>query len=166
MTEVDLDTPRGSIGTIYIPSDITKGGGTLLITFVTDLPETNDPRSHDLGSTLVDLTLLDENGRSVHNLPDTVKICLKEEKSFKKDSACLSFYDEKREDWHCQDDCLESSSSGYCGTTDHFTSFALLLNGIGRGGGPRGFNDPCHTSDRKAVFSWITLAFVDRKSVV
>jgi len=37
--------------------------------------------------------------------------------------------------WVCQDPCLSENDDGLlCGKTDHFTNFALLLQGNGRGG--------------------------------
>jgi hypothetical protein len=45
---------------------------------------------------------------------------------------CLSYIDTsvKPPVWKCQDDCLtQVSPSFWCGETDHFTNFAVLLSG-------------------------------------
>jgi uncharacterized membrane protein YbjE (DUF340 family) len=36
---------------------------------------------------------------------------------------------EDTNEWECEDECLESQGDLLCGTTSHFTSFALLLAG-------------------------------------
>lgn len=41
------------------------------------------------------------------------------------DPLCLSYYDESSLKWVCQDECLEESDQTLCGTTDHFSTFAL-----------------------------------------
>jgi len=62
------------------------------------------------------------------------------------DDLCLGFFDEIRKKWVCEDECLEeeeeeeeeeekgrregkSGSRLLCGTSDHFTSFAILFLG-------------------------------------
>lgn len=46
------------------------------------------------------------------------------------ESVCLGYYDEDNRSWKCQDECLEQvSPSFWCGKTDHFTNFAILLRG-------------------------------------
>ena len=70
-----------------------------------------------------------------------------------KSDLCLGFFDEQKDQWVCQDSCLKknSSSSGketLCGTTDHFTSFAILLVG----GSVKG--DKCNEGLRYVTGSW------------
>lgn len=44
--------------------------------------------------------------------------------------SCLGWYDGASKEWKCEDECLEQvSPSFWCGTTDHFTNFAVLLTG-------------------------------------
>ena len=44
--------------------------------------------------------------------------------------TCLSYFDESTQEWKCEDSCLEKNDQGqYCGSTAHFTSFAILLQG-------------------------------------
>jgi hypothetical protein len=60
-------------------------------------------------------------------------------------------------EWECEDECLTSKGELFCGNTDHFTSFAVLLDGGGSGGGS---NDPCASSSRDLLISWLSLAAV------
>jgi hypothetical protein len=41
----------------------------------------------------------------------------------------LAFLNEETNKWECEDPCLESKGDLLCGSTSHFTSFALLLAG-------------------------------------
>jgi hypothetical protein len=48
------------------------------------------------------------------------------------DGACLGFIDESVSPpaWRCEDPCLSKDNRGqWCGTTSHFTNFAILLSG-------------------------------------
>jgi hypothetical protein len=46
-------------------------------------------------------------------------------------SGCLGYIDESVDPpkWVCEDPCVKHNGNTLCGTTDHFTSFAILLNG-------------------------------------
>jgi hypothetical protein len=46
-------------------------------------------------------------------------------------SGCLGYIDERVDPpkWVCEDPCVKHNGNTLCGTTDHFTSFAILLNG-------------------------------------
>ncbi len=47
-------------------------------------------------------------------------------------AACLGYFDESTKSWKCEDECLESKGGGVvCGTTNHFTNFAILLSSGG-----------------------------------
>lgn len=64
------------------------------------------------------------------------------------EGACLGYLDETTDppEWKCEDPCVEKTGGGtICGTTDHFTNFAVLLGG---GGG-----EAC---DDDEPTSWIT----------
>lgn len=74
-----------------------------------------------------------------------VEICFSNsgviEKAVKSNDACLGFFDERDKQWVCEDRCLETNDDGQvCGSTGHFTNFAILLSGgsgkeqCGRGG--------------------------------
>ena len=44
--------------------------------------------------------------------------------------ACLGFVNEETNEWEYADECVEENDEGqFCGETDHFTSFAILLVG-------------------------------------
>ena len=55
-----------------------------------------------------------------------------------RDNRCLAFLDEATSTWRCEDQCLEEEDGLLCGTTDHFTNFAILV-----GGGKGSSEDPC-----------------------
>ena len=47
-----------------------------------------------------------------------------------KKRSCLSFFKETQE-WECEDKCLERNDENqFCGSTSHFTAFAVLFYGI------------------------------------
>lgn len=87
-----------------------------------------------VGSSVIDLTL-----RNDEPLGRNVKICLKPTVPFSKDDACLGFINDAGR-WECEDPCLKSTEAEgglLCGTTRHFTSFAVLFGGVGGSGGTR-----------------------------
>ena len=62
---------------------------------------------------------------------------------------CLGFINEDNE-WECVDECIELNEDGqYCGETDHFTSFAMLLNTSNDGN-----SNGCESSNNG--ITWIT----------
>jgi len=62
---------------------------------------------------------------------------------------CLGFINENNE-WECVDECIELNEDGqYCGETDHFTSFAMLLNTSNDGN-----SNECGSSNNGVT--WIT----------
>ena len=66
----------------------------------------------------------------------------------------MGYLDENNE-WVCEDECISSDNNGkYCGTTDHFTSFAILLDG-GSGTGGCGSDDGINE-----IISYLSLAFI------
>eukprot|EP00012_Vannella_robusta_P010712 CAMPEP_0206203140 /NCGR_PEP_ID=MMETSP0166-20121206/12633_1 /ASSEMBLY_ACC=CAM_ASM_000260 /TAXON_ID=95228 /ORGANISM="Vannella robusta, Strain DIVA3 518/3/11/1/6" /LENGTH=185 /DNA_ID=CAMNT_0053622283 /DNA_START=41 /DNA_END=598 /DNA_ORIENTATION=- len=126
--------------------------GTLDVSFLENLSGNN---GDVLRSSIIDIRLFDEFGNSITSLEEPLRICL-EENGSQKDTGdlCLGFFDVEKNEWICEDECLEQEGSFYCGDTDHLTSFALLLDG-GSGGG-----DPCSSSDEDYVLAWISLALV------
>ena len=57
--------------------------------------------------------------------------------------TCLGFVNDEGE-WECGDNCLKQNSRGQlCGTTDHFTNFAILLSSNTKGG-----NGSCESSEK------------------
>ena len=83
---------------------------------------------------MVDVSLVD----SAAELGGSVEICLRSnQRNLRAEELCLAFIDESLSppEWVCEDETLsEASPLVFCGTTDHFTNFALLL----AGGGARG----------------------------
>jgi hypothetical protein len=72
---------------------------------------------------------------------------------------CLSYLDEKEDPpkWKCVDECLEKKGGMLCGSTDHFTSFAVLLGGIGGGGGGGG----CGSSNKESsIYVYLSAAAI------
>lgn len=61
---------------------------------------------------------------------ETARVCLDATTPDTK-AGCLGFIDETVDPpkWVCQDPCLKRVDNTICGETDHFTSFAILLNG-------------------------------------
>ena len=58
-----------------------------------------------------------------------VEICLSLGGKADPGDLCLGYFDDKSGGWKCEDVCLEKSGDQLCGSTDHFTNFALLLSG-------------------------------------
>jgi len=63
-----------------------------------------------------------------------VQICFANSSAIKaaveNNDACLGFFDEHDKQWRCEDTCVEVNDKGQvCGSTDHFTNFAVLLSG-------------------------------------
>ena len=140
---VSLITDSGTtVGNIFFSSDFE---GFFEISFVTNID------SMTIGRTIIDITIFDSNGNSISDLPDSLDICIAQEKT--NDELCLSFFNTKNEEWECQDKCLSRNNGQYCGTTDHLTSFALLLQGGGNSGGV------CNSSD-DYVIAWISMALL------
>merc|ERR1712130_391836 len=105
------------------------------------------------------------SGEPIEKFNSQVKICLAVEPDIKEDDACLGFVNEAGE-WECQDRCLDAekdtSSDGkvLCGSTVHFTNFAILL-GAGLGG------DGCDAGDGwNRTLTWLSVAFLAAAGVV
>lgn len=67
----------------------------------------------------------------------------------------MGYLDENNE-WVCEDECISSDNTGkYCGTTDHFTSFAILLDG------GNGTDDACGDGDGlDKTITYLSIAFI------
>jgi len=104
-------------------------------------------------STIVSLTLTLQ-GQEIP-LQGEVEICLKGENidEDKIGDYCLGFVDGSNK-WECEDRCLDEKQGGeYCGKTDHFTNFAILLD---TGGG----GDPCNSDAFDSIFVIISVVSV------
>lgn len=56
-------------------------------------------------------------------------ICIRPNAGAELKGACLGYFDEVSSSWKCEDPCLVKSDKLLCGSTSHFTSFAILLSG-------------------------------------
>ena len=126
------------------------------------------------------VSLVDLN--EIHEFDHPVEICFsiapKNRKKWK-DEGCLSYENEEGE-WICQDKCLNESSDGSLwflffifffvfylnfflmvyflfyfssGNTDHFSNFAILLDGYSGGG-------DCEDNYSQATIGWLSMAFI------
>jgi len=83
-----------------------------------------------LGSLAIDVTLT--NG--VSQLASPAQVCFSIQPGTNYRSACLGYIDSSGR-WQCEDKYLTmSNSTQICGSTSHFTNFAVLLSGGGGGG--------------------------------
>lgn len=98
------------------------------------------PRFSVVSESVLDVTLTDSSGREVELVGDA-ELCFSVDADVDTEDLCLGFIDEEGR-WKCEDSCLQEDNDFLCGTTDHFTSFALLLAGGENGGG-----DGCGSSD-------------------
>ena len=76
-----------------------------------------------VSSIVVNINLIDGS----NNLGGSVEICFKSNSN--SDQVCLGYLDESKNEWVCEDECPDEKNGFYCGKTDHFTNFALLLDG-------------------------------------
>jgi len=118
-------------------------------------------------SVVFNITLTDTLGGDVQ--PESARICL-ETSGGNVDDQCLGFLDESDPEnprWKCQDECLSERDDGtVCGTSSHFTSFAILLSGSvgadGCGNNSSNFFTGAYWSDSivLAVFSISLVSFL------
>ena len=78
-----------------------------------------------VSNTGIDISMLDGA------FPDSVEMCFPLSKDTEKDEACLGYWDDSKSpaEWVCEDVCLKNKKNRFCGSTDHFTNFAILLYG-------------------------------------
>jgi len=79
-------------------------------------------------SQIVEISLVSENGESL-NFDGNAKLCFQVNET--DSDSCLGYLDESISPpkWKCEDECLDSHQGQLCGSTSHFTSFAILLSG-------------------------------------
>jgi hypothetical protein len=119
-----------------------------------------------LASPTLNITLSDGQGNSITQLDSPLTICLVMPNTTKKaERVCLSFFDEIKKKWRCEDECLTNIATKgandkggtevenlLCGQTGHLTNFALLL--VGSDG-----QDPCQSS-KDNTLAWVSLGLV------
>lgn len=80
----------------------------------------------------------------------TAEICLTITRDLQKKDLCLGYFDVEKRKWVCEDPCLDRKSTRgrdqFCGTTDHFTNFAILLMGSNGVDG-----DPCGSAGNNYI---------------
>lgn len=125
------DNNGNPAGTVLVPANAIQPGEVLLVGPASEEAEIA-AEDLDVASEIVQVTLTDIFGDTAQP-GDEIEICLEVSDADRaKDDGCLSFFDEDRGVWVCEDPCLELDGSLACGTTDHFTNFAVLF---GEGGG-------------------------------
>jgi hypothetical protein len=143
---------------------LSNYGNTTLTTVYAGSTIGNPFNGQVLSSAVLNITLSDGQGRSITELDLPLTVCLALSNNTKKDErVCLSYYDEKKGKWRCEDECLTNINNRkngtgnlLCGETGHLTNFALLLSGQ-RGGQEE---DPCQSISRDLTLSWVSLGFV------
>lgn len=117
-----LESSDGAFA-LTVPVDVIKKDGT-----VKAKPGAADGAT-PLASSVIDVTLIDENGNTVSQLDNDVEICLRPTPGADTSTSCLGYLNDKNT-WVCEDECLSGNDKGQlCGSTNHFTNFALLLTG-------------------------------------
>lgn len=127
-----------------VVTDVVSPSGSVIIIENPDLNIIGQSDTSNVFSFVVNVRLEDENA----DLGGDVEICIESTAEANED-LCLGFLDESSNPpkWKCEDPCLQKNSDGLlCGNTDHFTNFALLLNG------GSGKNKGCGSDSDK----WIT----------
>ena len=82
----------------------------------------------------VNITAFSENGSPITKFDEPVEVCLNVPSNTDSKDACLSFLNDNNE-WECEDKCLSTDKSStnnesiFCGETNHFTTFSILLTG-------------------------------------
>ena len=85
------------------------------------------------------------------DFPVSVEFCLPVGREVKVEDACLAFWDDLKSppEWRCEDrDLKKQKDRTLCGSTAHFTNFAILLAGTDASG------------PDSAVIAWLSLAFI------
>ena len=109
-------------GSVTLPASSVEAGETLLVG-----PASPDATAAaadlDVASDIVNVEIENLLGVSVQPNGD-IEVCLTvSDVDEAKESGCLSFYDEDRDRWVCEDPCLEFDGDTACGTTDHLTKY-------------------------------------------
>lgn len=105
-------------------------------------------------SPVLDIRVFDENGgEKTQFTGDEVEICFARN-GIDPDEVCLGFFN-KNSEWECEDYCLDATSAGICGKSDHLTNFALLLDS------DAGSDSKCgSTEGSQMVYVYLSIALV------
>jgi len=118
------DISCDGVSSILVPTSAPSGAGILVGSPDSDVIRASD--TSDVVSLIVDVTLVDGS----QNIGGKVEICIEaSDTSTDIHEVCLGFLDTKQNRWTCEDSCLQDRDGLFCGSTRHFTNFALLLEG-------------------------------------
>jgi hypothetical protein len=152
--ELPNSTEGAVVGSLAVPPDLSNElNTTLTVAYV--IAEPAQFPDQLLASTILNITLVNAEGQSITQLDTPLTICLSPPNDTKKnENLCLSYYDELKSKWRCEDRCLSSirKDSQLCGQTGHLTNFALLITGR--------TEDPCGGPKPSNTLSWVSLGFV------
>lgn len=126
--EVEIIDVNGEpVGTVLLPGTSVEPGETVIVG--PGSPEAESAaRQLDLGSAVVQITIVDSYGQSAQPTGN-IEVCLHVPDTKKAvDDGCLSFFDEERQEWICEDPCLKIEGSTACGTVNHLTKCACPLS--------------------------------------
>ena len=149
------------VGLLLIPRSMTNLPNTVLsVTAVSNVPQ--DFFRQTLGGIILDIVLRDSSNNLITSLEAPLTICFSPPSTGKSNGGyCLSYYDESKSKWQCEDECLLQTDKGQlCGKTDHLTNFALLLTGKTGGSGGNGGGSVCQSSSVETAFAWVSLGIV------
>ena len=108
------------VGTVFLPAAAIQPGETVVVGPASPEAEAA-ARELDLASSVVQIVIVSGDGIPVQPTSD-LEVCLEvEDLDRAEDEGCPSFFDEEREEWVCEDPCLESDGNSVCGTVDHLT---------------------------------------------
>ena len=150
------DPLGGEVGILIVPPELSSQSNVTLTVTTSNVGLLPAP-NQQLGSSVIEVTLVDSDGNSISELNTPLTICFVPSADQKR-MQCLSYYDEDKAKWRCEDECLTKTKEGsLCGQTDHLTNFALLFTGAGERN-----RDPCHSSsdNGQITISWISLGMV------
>ena len=153
------------VGALHIPPHLSNHANTTLMTFLMSNTPSSVSQSLSLASSVLNITLLDGQGNFITKLESPLTICFALPNKTKKGrELCLSYFDERKGKWKCEDQCLTSvvtkgansvrakEEKLLCGETSHLTNFALLLVSNKR-------EYPCQSSEN-GTLAWISLGMV------
>ena len=108
--------------------------------------------SQAIESGVVALVLTDQFGTDTQPTKE-VEICIMQSGDIDVDKACLGYLNEDSivPRWECEDESLKKKDTFLCGTTDHFTNFAILLDSSNGGGSD---------SESYEIFIWLSIALI------
>lgn len=133
---------------IDLRNNIPSANSVLTVTLLSPEFAPRREQNRQIESIILEVVLSDGFGNEVNTFPEEVELCFSVEGGTS--GKCLGFFDESGGEWKCTDPCLKKKQNLICGTTDHFTNFAILLTG--------GEEECGETTSY--VISWLSMAFI------